>query len=642
MASASDRVSKYPPEILDNYNLKETIGTGGFAKVKLARHKMTGEKVAIKVMEKERLARTNDLKRVALEIEALKQLRHQNISRLYHAVETDERWFLVLEYAPGGELFDYIVARERCREDEARSFFREICCAVHHCHINGIVHRDLKPENLLLDRDQHIKLIDFGLIAHPDDIHTSLLKTCCGSAAYAAPELIAGKRYLGEPADMWSLGILLYALLCGFLPFDDDNTQRLYQLIQKGEYEIPPWLSEGSQGIIGCLLKHNPARRITMDKLLQHPWMLQGLSVKKIDPSSTVDLVETGLDQEVVDELAKFYGISSPPMHDLVMQLEYDHITAEYELLKLRKSKGHHINLPVNRGKLSPQKLMLVLKQAPTAGLAPPVHFPGGSGRSSPALEQQFGSQLHLATGSTDDVTTLFSGPYMHLPGSTENLIRLQRESAAAPGAFSGADASPSGRARSNTISARPQRELPALPPLQPAGSLHDIATASTEAELRRVNSNPGLSSPIKPRAAAPAVELPTPVPLARTRRTGSGRIKSLARSVINMFGSSRTVAEPRRVKGMFTAGTTSTKPAQEVLMEVLRVLGRLGYEVREKGFLVKAQKVGEDGKPLVAINIEVCRPERMDIIGLRFKRVKGDTWEYKHATQEIVSQLRL
>lgn len=207
------------------------------------------------------VCKQNDLERVYVEIQALKDLNHQNISRLFYAHETSTKFYLVLEFAVGGELFDYIVARERCKEDEARVFFRQITSAVAFCHMNGIAHRDLKPENLLLDSHSNIKLIDFGLIARPKNLKEDLLSTCCGSAAYAAPELIRGEKYLGERADMWSLGILLYALLCGFLPFDDDNTQRLYRLIQRGTYEIPPWLTADSQKIIGSLLKHKPESR---------------------------------------------------------------------------------------------------------------------------------------------------------------------------------------------------------------------------------------------------------------------------------------------------------------------------------------------------------------------------------------------
>jgi maternal embryonic leucine zipper kinase len=173
----------------------------------------------------------DDLPRVYREMRALKKLHHQHICQLFQVIETETMIYMILEYCSGGELFDYIVAKERLKEQEARTFFRQIVSALKYVHTSGFVHRDLKPENLLLDEDSNIKLIDFGLVAEPQDIR-HLLKTCCGSPAYAAPELIKGGPYIGPQADVWSLGVLLYALLNGFLPFDDDNTAELYRLIQ--------------------------------------------------------------------------------------------------------------------------------------------------------------------------------------------------------------------------------------------------------------------------------------------------------------------------------------------------------------------------------------------------------------------------
>ncbi|XP_029466760.1 maternal embryonic leucine zipper kinase-like isoform X1 [Rhinatrema bivittatum] len=152
-------------ELLKYYDLYETIGAGGFAKVKLARHILTGEKVAVKIMDKTSLG--DDLPRVKTEIEAMKNLSHQHVCRLYHVIETSKKIFMILEYCPGGELFDYIIAKDRLMEDEARIFFRQIVSAVAYVHSRGYAHRDLKPENLLIDEDQNLKLIDFGLCAKP-------------------------------------------------------------------------------------------------------------------------------------------------------------------------------------------------------------------------------------------------------------------------------------------------------------------------------------------------------------------------------------------------------------------------------------------------------------------------------------------
>ncbi|EOA92930.1 Maternal embryonic leucine zipper kinase [Anas platyrhynchos] len=222
-------------EILKYYELRETIGTGGFAKVKLGRHLLTGEKVAIKIMDK-----------------------------------------LALGYCPGGELFDYIISKDRLSEEEARVFFRQIVSAIAYVHSEGYAHRDLKPENLLIDEEHNLKLIDFGLCAKPKGGLDYHLNTCCGSPAYAAPELIQGKAYIGSEADIWSMGVLLYALLCGFLPFDDDNVMAVYRRIMRGKYTIPKWLSPSSTLLLSQMLQVDPKKRITVKHLLSHPWLMEG------------------------------------------------------------------------------------------------------------------------------------------------------------------------------------------------------------------------------------------------------------------------------------------------------------------------------------------------------------------------------
>uniref|UniRef100_A0A8D2EIT5 Maternal embryonic leucine zipper kinase n=1 Tax=Theropithecus gelada TaxID=9565 RepID=A0A8D2EIT5_THEGE len=300
-------------ELLKYYELHETIGTGGFAKVKLACHILTGEMVAIKIMDKNTLG--SDLPRIKTEIEALKNLRHQHICQLYHVLETANKIFMVLEYCPGGELFDYIISQDRLSEEETRVVFRQIVSAVAYVHSQGYAHRDLKPENLLFDEYHKLKLIDFGLCAKPKGNKDYHLQTCCGSLAYAAPELIQGKSYLGSEADVWSMGILLYVLMCGFLPFDDDNVMALYKKIMRGKYDVPKWLSPSSILLLQQMLQVDPKKRISMKNLLNHPWIMQDYNYP-VEWQSKNPFIH--LDDDCVTELSVHHRNNRQTMEALI------------------------------------------------------------------------------------------------------------------------------------------------------------------------------------------------------------------------------------------------------------------------------------------------------------------------------------
>ncbi|XP_050012050.1 maternal embryonic leucine zipper kinase isoform X2 [Alexandromys fortis] len=322
-------------ELLKYYELYETIGTGGFAKVKLACHILTGEMVAIKIMDKNALG--SDLPRVKTEIDALKNLKHQHICQLYHVLETKNKIFMVLEYCPGGELFDYIISQDRLSEEETRVVFRQILSAVAYVHSQGYAHRDLKPENLLFDEYRKLKLIDFGLCAEPKGNKDYHLQTCCGSLAYAAPELIQGKSYLGSEADVWSMGILLYVLMCGFLPFDDDNVMALYKKIMRGKYDVPKWLSPSSILLLQQMLQVDPKKRISMKNLLNHPWIMQDYNCP-VEWQSKTPLIH--LDDDCITELSVHHRNNRQTMEDLISLWQYDHLTATYLLLLTKKSRG--------------------------------------------------------------------------------------------------------------------------------------------------------------------------------------------------------------------------------------------------------------------------------------------------------------
>ena len=191
---------------------------------------LTSEKVAIKILEKDKIKEQADITRVMREIQILKIVRHPNIVQLYEIIETSRQLFLIMEFVSGGELFNYIVKKKRLENREACRFFHQILAGIEYLHSIKICHRDLKPENLLLDENMNIKIVDFGL-SNTYKKSSDTLKTACGSPCYASPEMIAGKRYLGLDTDLWSLGVITYAMTVGYLPFEDPDTNKLYKKI---------------------------------------------------------------------------------------------------------------------------------------------------------------------------------------------------------------------------------------------------------------------------------------------------------------------------------------------------------------------------------------------------------------------------
>ena len=317
--------------------ISKTIGEGTFGKVKVATHILTGEKVAVKILEKAKIADVNDVERVAREINILKMIRHPNIIQLYEIIETPKQLYLIMEYASGGELFEYIVSHTRVKELEACLFFQQIIAGVEYITKLNIVHRDLKPENLLLDHKKQIKIVDFGLsnTYRPGQ----LLKTACGSPCYAAPEMIAGKRYHGSQVDVWSCGVILFALICGYLPFEDSNTSLLYKKIISGEYRCPKFMSEEAKDLLSRVLNTDPEERYTLSQIKNHKWFRivgQELSTGIVLGEDSIHL-----EPRVLAQLEQ-YGVSSEVARKYLEANKHNHITTTYYLL-LRKFKLHPI-----------------------------------------------------------------------------------------------------------------------------------------------------------------------------------------------------------------------------------------------------------------------------------------------------------
>ena len=243
LASTDRKVGSSLVGGIGNYLFDRTIGEGNFAKVKLARHRLTDQEVAVKIIDKSKLDEKK-LAKLHREVRIMKMVHHPNIIKLYEVIETKSALYLVLEYAAGGELYDYLVVHGRMKEKEAREKFRQILSAVNYCHKLRIIHRDLKAENLLLDENLNIKIADFGF-SNQYSPH-ELLDTFCGSPPYAAPELFQGRRYTGPEVDIWSLGIILYVMTTGMLPFDGRTLQEMRESVCRGRFRIPFYLSTGT------------------------------------------------------------------------------------------------------------------------------------------------------------------------------------------------------------------------------------------------------------------------------------------------------------------------------------------------------------------------------------------------------------
>ncbi|CAL1358780.1 unnamed protein product [Linum trigynum] len=266
-----------PTLLHGKYELGRMLGHGTFAKVYHARNLQSGKSVAMKVVGKEKVIRVGMMDQIKREISVMKMVKHPNIVELHEVMASKSKIYIAMELVRGGELFSKI-ARGRLREDAARVYFQQLISAIDFCHSRGVYHRDLKPENLLLDEEGNLKVTDFGLSAFSEHLkQDGLLHTTCGTPAYVAPEVIGKKGYDGAKADLWSCGVILYVLLAGFLPFQDDNLVAMYRKIYRGDFKCPPWFSSESRRLITKLLDPNPASRITISKVMESSWFRKSI-----------------------------------------------------------------------------------------------------------------------------------------------------------------------------------------------------------------------------------------------------------------------------------------------------------------------------------------------------------------------------
>ncbi|KAF5729180.1 CBL-interacting protein kinase 12 isoform 1 [Tripterygium wilfordii] len=270
--------SKKHPQglLLGRYEVGKLLGHGSFAKVYHARNVKSGDSVAIKVIDKEKILKSGLIAHIKREISILRRVRHPNIVQLFEVMATKAKIYFVMEYVRGGELFNK-VAKGRLKEEVARRYFQQLISSVGFCHARGVYHRDLKPENLLLDENGNLKVSDFGLSAVADQIRQDgLFHTFCGTPAYVAPEVLSRKGYNAAKVDIWSCGVVLFVLMAGYLPFQDQNVMAMYKKIYKGEFRCPRWFSPELTKLLTRLLDTNPETRFTIPEIMENRWFKKG------------------------------------------------------------------------------------------------------------------------------------------------------------------------------------------------------------------------------------------------------------------------------------------------------------------------------------------------------------------------------
>ncbi|KAL8873543.1 MAG: hypothetical protein Q9174_001005 [Haloplaca sp. 1 TL-2023] len=305
------------PAQTGQYSLGKTIGAGSMGKVKLAKNLENGEQVAVKIVprqstdehqstrDRERADHSKEI-RTAREAAIVTLLNHPYICAMRDVVRTNYHWYMLFEYVNGGQMLDYIISHGRLKEKQARKFGRQIASALDYCHRNSIVHRDLKIENILISKTGDIKIIDFGLsnLFSP----RAQLKTFCGSLYFAAPELLQAKQYTGPEVDVWSFGIVLYVLVCGKVPFDDQSMPQLHAKIKKGVVDYPAWLSQAVEckNLISRMLVTDPKQRASLAEILNHPWITKGFNAPPENYLPHREPVQLPLDPEVVEKMTGF------------------------------------------------------------------------------------------------------------------------------------------------------------------------------------------------------------------------------------------------------------------------------------------------------------------------------------------------
>uniref|UniRef100_A0A2K6T1E3 non-specific serine/threonine protein kinase n=1 Tax=Saimiri boliviensis boliviensis TaxID=39432 RepID=A0A2K6T1E3_SAIBB len=524
---------------------------------------------------------------------------------------------LLVQYCPGGELFDYIISQDRLSEEETRVVFRQIVSAVAYVHSQGYAHRDLKPENLLFDEYHKLKLIDFGLCAKPKGNKDYHLQTCCGSLAYAAPELIQGKSYLGSEADVWSMGILLYVLMCGFLPFDDDNIMALYKKIMRGKYNVPKWLSPSSILLLQQMLQVDPKKRISMKNLLNHPWIMQDYNYP-VEWQSKNPFIH--LDDDCITELSVHHRNNRQTMEDLIS------LSKNWSLEDVNTSDGNYVagltdydscedNLSTSVA--TPQTSQFTKYWTDSNGME--------SKSLTPVLCRASANKLKNKENVYTPKSAIKNEECIMFPEpkTPVNKNQHKREILTTPNCYT----TPS-KARDQCL-----KETPIKTPVNLTGT--DKLMAGVISPERRCHS----------------VELDlNQAHMEETpKRKGTKVFGSLERGldkVITVLTRSKRKGcvrdGPRRLKLHYNVTTTRLVNPDQLLNEIMSILPKKHVDFVQKGYTLKCQTQSDFGKVTMQFELEVCQLQKPDVVGIRRQRLKGDAWVYKRLVEDILSSCKV
>uniref|UniRef100_A0A3B4YSW5 non-specific serine/threonine protein kinase n=1 Tax=Seriola lalandi dorsalis TaxID=1841481 RepID=A0A3B4YSW5_SERLL len=645
--SVATTTSDEQPHI-GNYRLLKTIGKGNFAKVKLARHVLTGKEVVGVFDTALCVACFSQLFR---EVRIMKMLNHPNIVKLFEVIETEKTLYLVMEYASGGEVFDYLVAHGRMKEKEARAKFRQIVSAVQYCHQKCIVHRDLKAENLLLDADMNIKIADFGF--SNEFTLGNKLDTFCGSPPYAAPELFQGKKYDGPEVDVWSLGVILYTLVSGSLPFDGQNLKELRERVLRGKYRIPFYMSTDCENLLKKFLILNPSKRGSLEQIMRDRWMNVGYEEEELKPY--IEPQPDYKDPRRTDIMLQM-GFSQEEIQDSLVNQKYNDVMATYLLLDYRNSEVHlsgRAEDDPDWRKCENVKGLSTTSDSLSDALCF-VFFSLGSSYS------KRGGQADNRTAGEDSGRKGSSGSSTtKVPASP--LVSSDRKKSATPSTNSILSTG-TGRSRNSPLTERAtlsqgiQNGKDSAPPQRAPGaspSAHNISSAAVSdrtnfsrgvgirstfhaGQQRGARDQQGSAYPGGP--ASPSLSHGN----SQARRT-HGATGIFSKFTSKFVRSQKDSAKPRSLRFTWSMKTTSSMEPMEMMREIRKVLdsNSCEYELRERYMLlcVSGNPARDD---FVQWEMEVCKLPRLSLNGVRFKRISGTSIAFKNIASKIANELKL